>query len=437
MQRSVQAIFGFWACCFLFLLTIDAAAQNEATPLAQTSKTKTPDSLFVSNAGEQKVSPTPAPAQTAPAKWYDKMTIRGYSQFRYNRLMDVKPDVGCEACNTDPLKSNSFEFRRARLILSSNLHERFSMYIQFDYSADGANGNKNYLQLRDAYGDIFFDKKQSYRLRVGQSKVPFGFENTQSSSNRLPLDRAESLNSAAPNERDMGAFFYWVTPRKRQLFRSLLEHHQKGSGDYGLFSIGMYNGQGTNKADLNDKLHVVSRLCWPFELGKDQILEPAIQAYTGQFTIAKEQLSTGTKTNKELTYSDRRVAGSLMLYPRPFGIMAEWNTGQGPAFDTQTDSIVTRRLNGGYVMFNYRKVLKNDMILIPYVRWQTYQGGRKVDLDARYYNMKETELGIEFTPNKYVEITLAYANSHRITQDKKADIGERRNTMRLQVQLNY
>jgi hypothetical protein len=37
---------------------------------------------------------------------------------------------------------------------------------------------------------------KEYRVRIGQSKVPYGFENLQSSQNRLSLDRNDALNSA-------------------------------------------------------------------------------------------------------------------------------------------------------------------------------------------------------------------------------------------------
>jgi hypothetical protein len=44
----------------------------------------------------------------------------------------------------------------------------------------------------------FDTKKISFKSR--QSKVPFGFENLQSSQNRLTLDRNDALNSAANEE---------------------------------------------------------------------------------------------------------------------------------------------------------------------------------------------------------------------------------------------
>jgi hypothetical protein len=81
-------------------------------------------------------------------------------------------------------------------------------------------------------------QKKEFRLRVGQSKVPFGFENLQSSQNRLTLDRNDALNSAVANERDLGAFFYWAPSKIRERFAMLVKDGYKGSGDYGVFAFG-------------------------------------------------------------------------------------------------------------------------------------------------------------------------------------------------------
>src|SRR5690606_26012090 len=128
--------------------------------------------------------------------------------------------------------------------------------------------------------DVGLDAKNEFRFRIGQSKVPFGFENMQSSQNRLPLDRNDGLNSALRNERDLGIFFYWAPEKIRQRFSMLTREGYKGSGDYGVLGFGVYNGQTANLEDLNNKKHVVLRLAYPFEIGS-QIFEPGIQAYTG------------------------------------------------------------------------------------------------------------------------------------------------------------
>jgi hypothetical protein len=54
---------------------------------------------------------------------------------------------------------------------------------------------------------LSFDAKKRIPVRIGQSKVPLVLK-TQSSQNRLTLDRNDALNSAVANERDLGAFFW-------------------------------------------------------------------------------------------------------------------------------------------------------------------------------------------------------------------------------------
>ena len=101
------------------------------------------------------------PTATAPPsnKWYDKLSLRGYAQLRYNRMLESNPDLRCEQCDKAIGKNQGIAFRRARLQLSGDVHERFFVYIQFDYSADATSTSKHFMQLRDAYFDYAFDKK--------------------------------------------------------------------------------------------------------------------------------------------------------------------------------------------------------------------------------------------------------------------------------------
>ena len=32
-------------------------------------------------------------------KWYESISIRGYAQFRYNRLLETNSKLGCEQCD--------------------------------------------------------------------------------------------------------------------------------------------------------------------------------------------------------------------------------------------------------------------------------------------------------------------------------------------------
>jgi hypothetical protein len=62
----------------------------------------------------------------------------------------------------------------------------------------------------------------------------------------------------------------------------------------------------------------------------NQIIEPGIQAYTGKWAL-KRNFLVFLKTNNILF--DQRVAVSFVLYPKPFGVQAEYNIGKGPRYN--------------------------------------------------------------------------------------------------------
>ncbi len=372
----------------------------------------------------------------SPKKWYDSFSIRGYGQVRYNRLFETNDKLKSEQGDRSIGDNGGFFIRRLRIIFSGQINERVYFYIQPDFASSASSTGLHFGQLRDAYFDLGLDKDNEFRFRVGQSKIPFGFENMQSSQNRLPLDRNDALNSAASNERDLGVFFYWAPAKTRKLFSSLVNDGLKGSGDYGVFAFGAYNGQTANKPELNDAPHIVARLSYPFEI-KNQVIEAGIQAYSGQWTMASDQLSAGVKSNSTKTYLDERVAASFVLYPKPFGIQAEYNVGTGPEFDKKTGSIENRKLSGGYATFSYKLDL-NKQVLIPFFRIQNYEGGKKHELDARSYRVNETEIGIEWQPNKNFELVTMYTMSTRRAEDFKLQENLQSGSLvRIQAQVNF
>src|SRR5690606_649180 len=108
--------------------------------------------------------------------------------------------------------------RRARVIFFGEISPFLSIYLQPDF-ASAVDDGLNFGQMRDWYADVFLDRDKRFRFRVGQSKVPYGWELMQSSQNRLPFDRTDGINSAFVNERDLGAFFYFETPEVRRRFK--------------------------------------------------------------------------------------------------------------------------------------------------------------------------------------------------------------------------
>lgn len=368
------------------------------------------------------------------SNWYDKIQLRGYVQVRYNRLFETNPDLKSDQGDKSIGNFGGFFIRRARMIFSGQLNNHVYFYIQPDLASSASTTGLHFMQIRDAYFDLSIDKNREFRFRVGQSKVPYGFENMQSSQNRLPLDRNDALNSAVANERDLGIMFYYAPKKIRDLYTSLVNDGLKGSGDYGVFGFGLYNGQTANKPETNNNSHWVTRLTYPFKIW-NQIIEPSVQMYSGMYKL--DQVSTGVKNNKSLEYKDERIAGTFVLYPKPFGIQAEYNFGNGPQYDRLTDSITTKQLQGGYVTASYLVKVKSH-IIIPFARYTYYEGGKKFELDARAYKVEEFEGGIEYQPFKYCEITASWVHSQKWTSDKaKKDNFQVGSFMRIQCQLNF
>ncbi|MCE2865147.1 MAG: porin [Flavobacteriia bacterium] len=373
---------------------------------------------------------TPATAK----KWYESVQMRGYMQVRYNGLLQTNEDLECEQCDKSWGGDNDFFIRRMRLIFYGQVSPRVYFYIQPDFASAPSSSAMHFGQLRDAYFDVGLDEKNEFRFRIGQSKVPYGFENMQSSQNRLPLDRADALNSAVTNERDLGVFFYWAPAKTRKLFSSLVSEGLKGSGDYGVLGIGVYNGQTANRPELNPNKHVVARASYPVQI-KNQVIEAGVQAYKGQFTLLSTTSGVGTATDK--LYDDERIGATFVLYPKPFGILAEYNIGRGPEYDKLTNSIIESPLKGGFITASYKLDFKGQT-LIPFSRYQYYDGGKKHELDARSYEVKELEIGAEWQPNKNFELVVMYTMSARRFEDAANPTNfQRGNLLRIQAQVNF
>jgi hypothetical protein len=157
-----------------------------------------------------------------PQHWYERLSLRGYSQMRYNDILSGGPywyDIRTTNDRSVGDRQNFF-IRRARIILSGDVSEHLYLYFQNDFASNPPNANStsptfaaygnpaaqavyyfynplfpypgfnqvgsytnapgNFAQIRDLYADIYFDKDKEFRVRAGQSKIPYGFENMQS-----------------------------------------------------------------------------------------------------------------------------------------------------------------------------------------------------------------------------------------------------------------
>ena len=413
-------------------------------------------------------------------KWFNKINIRGYTQLRFNQPFSGDSGHGdpeLRSVGDSCIKDNSnFCFRRVRLVFSGDINEYLYLYIQPDFASNVSDTQQNFAQLRDAYADISFDKKHEYRIRPGQSKVPYGWENLQSSQNRIALDRADALNSAVPSERDLGVFAYWTPEHVQKRWKDLSKKGLKTSGDYGIVGVGIYNGQGLNRAEANDDLYGVFHTTYPLELGflgsamSGQVLEIGSDIMGGYFnpTVTSMTLYEKDRRGRNVQVSatdisnsmpnngkvkEERVAVHAILFPQPFGLQAEWNWGKGPTlnldgarYTTGTGAATTtfirgeikrENIGGGYVQAMYKidNVFRPDGVLFPYVKWQTFRGAWKGADNNPNTMVDEYETGVEYQIMKALELTLAYSHMERTNVNNLGEAGG--DLGRAQLQWNY
>jgi phosphate-selective porin len=403
--------------------------------------------------------------------WTSHIKINGYVQNRMTPFQSgdegtvlwPDPSVGDDTSGSG--RGQTFRIRRARIIFSGQVGDHLGFYIQPDFASTSAGGTGNITQLRDAYGDIFIDKRKVHRFRVGQSKVPYGYENLQSSSNRLALDRVDALNSAVRDERDTGVFYYYTPEAVQELFKEIADKGMKHTGNYGMFGAGIYMGQGANQNDLNDNYHRVVRFSYPWKTESGQIYEAGIQGYKGRYvrtrgdvrgtngstitpTIDAQYRLGGSSSTGE--FDDERAAVSFRMYPQPWGLEGEWTWGTTPGFDMSDNKIANRSLHGGYIQGSY---FANDVFLfdskignlIPFLKWQYYDGYNKAETNAPQNRVNDWELGVEWQIAPEVELVAVY---HRMKRTNMTTSGAfntlngsyqqfESDALRLQLQYNF
>jgi hypothetical protein len=393
-----------------------------------------------------------------PKKWYEKLNIRGYTQVRVNETVFEEPGsappqhVGDRSVQDD----QSFIIRRARLILFGDVSEHMYVYLQPDFAVTppGSTDANQFTQIRDWYADCYIDNCKVHRVRVGSSKVPYGWENLQSSSNRLPLDRSDPINSAARNERDLGVFYYYTPEWAQDFFKDVMDQGLKGSGNYGVLGFGFHNGQGGSLAEQNDNMHFVVRLALPYVLESGQHMELGVQAYTGNYVVLPSnirRLGMGASLPPNGTLGnggndgilDERIGGTFVWYPEPLGFQTEWNVGRGPALNAAQNLVEERALYGGYAMMMYRHEIAKDKSIIPFVRYAYFNGGYKAERNAPYALITEWETGFEWQLNAQMEFTAMYTWTDRTNTTAFNQVGVvpyrqfEGDLLRFQFQFNY
>lgn len=353
---------------------------------------------------------TPEMQMAGNPRWYERIRIGGYTQFRMALgATDGKFSIplGDSAATSQP---REFYFRRIRLVFQGQISERLAFFLQGAFEGDQATQNMFNKEIIDAYGDFYLTKDKVHRLRFGQHRAPNSFDTYRSSTNRQELDRHESIQSGAPGERDLGLAYYWSPKIAQERYAQLAAYHN-GPGDYGVFGLMVYNGQGRNKAERGGNKHVGVRLAYPFELPNGRLLETGVMAFRGMFSVAGAGAPTSTTSaakcqdalNKdgECDVNDERITAYLWTPPQPWGLLAEGTIGRNAKRNAGNNTIEESSLRGGYVQGYYTWRYSDVGQLTPYVRYGEYFGGIKSIAGAPDGQSRTWNFGLVWEPDTH------------------------------------
>lgn len=346
-------------------------------------------------------------------RWYERIRITGYSQLRYAAAPSTgKFSIPLSDKNATS-NPNEFYFRRVRLVFQGQISERLAFYLQGAFEGESPQGQAlAAAEFIDAWADYYLTKDKMHRLRFGLHRVPNAFDTYRSSTNRQELDRHESVQSGAPSERDIGIAYYWTPKIAQERFAELAAYHN-GPGDYGVFGVMVYNGQGRNKPELNNDKHVGLRLAWPFQFQNGRLLETGVMAYRGVFSVTGTGTSATSsarcvnKLNSEggCDVNDERVTAYIWTPPQPWGLLAEFTIGRGPMRNAQTNFVDEAQLIGGYVQGYYTWRYSDVGMLTPYIRWGEFHGGFKSVTGAPDGQSRTWNFGLVWEPDTHWRYT--------------------------------
>ena len=205
--------------------------------------------------------------------------------------------------------TDTFLIRRARIGLAGTFYRYFDFFVEADFGQGQA-------VLTDGYLDIHYWPE--LRLRAGQFKIPFSYEELFSDNNLDFVERSVA-DSLTPG-RDLGAML----------------HGSLFGGAIG-YAGGIFNGSGQNRADTNNSKDLAARLV-VLPLKWAGLSEWGTLHLGADLTWGKETPANGTSQSLQgqtdgkfiffpsiPTRGDRlRYSGEVAYYTGPFTLYGEY-----------------------------------------------------------------------------------------------------------------
>ncbi|WP_311442494.1 porin [Hoylesella enoeca] len=244
-------------------------------------------------------------AQETKTTWVNNVKLSGYGIVQYQYV------------GTDGAKSNSFNLRLGRVSLEGRILNDFYWKAQIQF-----NGNTSTLGSSPRLVDLFaeWQKYGAFRVKVGQFKLPFTFENPMHPLDQGFMSYSQNVTKLAgfsdrsgkhpSNGRDIGV----------QLQGDFL----KNSGGRNLlhYQVGVFNGQGINVKDVDQRKTVAGGV-W---------VMPVKGMRIGVFGMEDSYARKGTWTDEQ---TGAARSGVRSLSQHRFAVSADYKTVSDYTFRTE------------------------------------------------------------------------------------------------------
>ena len=339
--------------------------------------------------------------------WLSNVKLSGYGMLQYQ----YSGQKGAE--------SNSFNVRMGRISLEGRIAQDFYWKTQIQF-----NGNTSTLGNSPRMVDLFaeWQKYEFFKVKIGQFKNPFTFENPMNPIDQGFMGYAQNVSKLAgfsdragehsSNGRDIGLQFQGDF-LKNSNGRNLL-HYQ----------IGVFNGQGINTKDVDNQKNIIGGV-WVMPVKGMRI---GAFGWTGSYarkgtwtTIEQDLTSSATPTpTKEVTHSgvrklsQNRYAFSAEYKANDWTFRSEYIHSTGLAFsksinnfndanasDCTVNEKIGNKAQGVYALVIAPIVSKK---LYAKARYDMYEANGKTDMMKTQY-----EVGLNYNISKNFTILSEYA----------------------------
>ena len=344
--------------------------------------------------------------------WLSNVKLSGYgmTQYQYSGQKNAE--------------SNSFNIRMGRIALEGRIADDFYWKTQIQF-----NGNTSNLGSSPRMVDLFaeWQKYDYFKVKVGQFKNPFTFENPMHPIDQGFMGYSQNVSKLAGFSDRAGEH----ASNGRDIGLQLQGDFLKNANGRNLlhYQIGVFNGQGINTKDVDNQKNVIGGV-WVMPVSGMRI---GAFGWTGSYarkgnwteTVADPTSSVAPGTTKEIIHTNEvrslnqnRYAFSFEYKKDGWTVRSEYIHSTGKAFaksitnfndanakDCSLNEKIGDKAQGvyGLVIAPLAQLPKNSRIDVK-ARYDMYQPNGKSNMQRTQY-----EAGLNFHIGKRISILTEYA----------------------------